>query len=362
MLLLDDRLTGLYTVDALSEGYAPDDVETIVKTFSFRQYQKFRPFKEKGRIGDEEVLISISKHDAQITKYLLEYLYDSNSEQLKKVVGVMGGHSEARSSKQYQDIANLCRFLTLKGFLIVTGGGPGIMEAAHLGAYFCNMPDDQWKSLLDEFTAIKGQPYDKIPKGTLVDKAGNLSPEGKKDYKDFHAWYKFADDFRRAWSGSVGESLAISTWEYGQEPVMPFASAYACYFQNSIRESALVREARAGIVYARGGGGTLREIWQDIEENYYCEDRESLTPMIFFDHESIWGDISSQGTKPLDIYCTVLQVLNYRLGAKGFSWEDKITSTTNYDKIHYLLERHSGKVREEFVASFVASNKALLDD
>ena len=364
MLLLDDKdgaLTGLYTVDVLSEGYLPDNVKTIVKTFSFKQYQRFRPFKEKGRIGDEESLISISKHDAQITKYLLEYLYESDSDQIKKVVGVMGGHSEARSSRQYQDIANLCRFLTLEGFLIVTGGGPGMMEAAHLGAYFCYMPDDQWKSLLDKFTAIRGQPFDKIPKGELVDKAGNLRPEGKARYKEFHEWYKFADDARRTWDGSVGESLAISTWEYGQEPVMPFASKYACYFQNSIRESALVREARAGIVYARGGGGTLREIWQDVEENFYCENRESLTPMIFFDYESIWGDISSQGTKPLDIYGTILRALNYRLGAKGFSWEDKITSTTNYEKIHDLLEKHSGKVQKEFVASFVSPNKALLD-
>lgn len=58
---------------------------------------------------------------------------------------------------------------------------------------------------------------------------------------------------------------------------------YAKYFQNSIREEALVAKARTGIIYARGGGGTLREIFQDVEENYYEEETSKFTPMIFFD-------------------------------------------------------------------------------
>jgi hypothetical protein len=57
-----------------------------------------------------------------------------------------------------------------------------------------------------------------------------------------------------------GESLAIPTWYYGSEPSTPFASAYAKYFQNSIREEALITQSRAGIIYAQGAGGTLRNI------------------------------------------------------------------------------------------------------
>jgi predicted Rossmann-fold nucleotide-binding protein len=326
---------------------------SIVQTFSFKQYQFYKPLVRKGRLLDFQKLELISKHDAIITNYLLDYLYDRGSNQLKKVVGIMGGHSEARSSKQYSDIADLCRVLTLNEYLIVTGGGPGIMEAAHLGAYFSNTPDDFWSDIKARLISIKGKDFDKIPKAILVDEDGKLKKGVEKDIGRLNDWFNFSNDLRSLWNGKLGDSLAISTWEYGQEPVMPFASHYASYFQNSIRESALVRESRSGIIYARGGGGTLREIWQDIEENYYCEDRESLTPMIFFDFENIWGDLTSAGTKPLDIYSTILRTLNFRLGTKAFSWEDKIVSTTNHEKILYLLNRHTEKVKQSFVSTFI---------
>ena len=45
---------------------------------------------------------------------------------------------------------------------------------------------------------------------------------------------------------------------------MPFATHYGKYFQNSIREEALVSNSRAGIIYGQGGGGTLREVFQDV--------------------------------------------------------------------------------------------------
>jgi hypothetical protein len=51
---------------------------------------------------------------------------------------------------------------------------------------------------------------------------------------------------------------------------MPFATHYAKYYQNSIREEALVNNSRAGIIYGRGGGGTMREVFQDVERNYYA--------------------------------------------------------------------------------------------
>jgi predicted Rossmann-fold nucleotide-binding protein len=346
--------TELYTVEKLTEGYLPEDPNSITKTFSFKQYQFFKPLTQKGRITNFQALESISKHDATITNLLLDFLYDSGSDQLKKVVGIMGGHSEARSSRQYADVADLSRKLTLKGYMIVTGGGPGMMEAAHLGAYFSNAPDDFWGEIKKRLLEIKDKDFDKIPKPELVNEDGTLKTDEKtvEEIKKNHDWFKFAKDLQNLWNGKPGLSLAISTWEYGQEPVMPFASHYASYFQNSIRESALVRESRSGIIYARGGGGTLREIWQDVEENYYSKDRDSLTPMIFFDYENIWGDLTSAGTKPLDIYSTILRVLNFRLGTKDFSWEDKIVSTTYYKKILNLLDKHTETVRESFRATY----------
>ena len=52
----------------------------------------------------------------------------------------------------------------------------------------------------------------------------------------------------------VPASLAIPTWLYGAEPTMPFATHYGKYFQNSIREEALISNSRAGIIYGQGAG------------------------------------------------------------------------------------------------------------
>ena len=61
---------------------------------------------------------------------------------------------------------------------------------------------------------------------------------------------------------------------------MPFATHYGKYFQNSIREEALIATSRAGIIYGEGGGGTLREIFHDVELNFYAKTPNDFTPMI----------------------------------------------------------------------------------
>ena len=50
----------------------------------------------------------------------------------------MGGHAELRGSGPYRMVAKLGRRLARAGRLIVTGGGPGVMEAANLGAYLAS--------------------------------------------------------------------------------------------------------------------------------------------------------------------------------------------------------------------------------
>jgi hypothetical protein len=243
----------LYTCEQLMRGYLPDEPASIAATFTFEQYLAFEPYTLPGRL-DETGLAAIGSHDAAINALLLDYLYGDGAPQ--KIVGVMGGHSVPRSGIAYRDIADLARFLTNEGYLIVTGGGPGLMEAAHVGAYFSGLSPLAWEGLLARLATINpGSAADVIPYVELLP-AGSGERLSPRDQEGLHAWYRYAAELRAELDSSPGTSLAISTWQYGREPVMPFATAYACYFQNSIRESQLVRESRAGMIYGKGGGGT----------------------------------------------------------------------------------------------------------
>ena len=65
----------------------------------------------------------------------------------RDVVGIMGGHGTSRRDPYYRKVVLLAWELTRDGYLIASGGGPGIMEAANLGAWLACYSDP---SVIDE--------------------------------------------------------------------------------------------------------------------------------------------------------------------------------------------------------------------
>lgn len=53
---------------------------------------------------------------------------------LKKAVGIFGSTRAPEKDRYYQEAKNLAKMLAEAGYAIITGGGPGIMEAANKGA------------------------------------------------------------------------------------------------------------------------------------------------------------------------------------------------------------------------------------
>ncbi|MDT0201116.1 Rossmann fold nucleotide-binding protein [Nocardioides sp. AE5] len=171
----------------------------------------------------------------------------------RSLVGVMGGHALARNTPAYAGAARLGQLLGAR-HTVATGGGPGAMEAANLGAWLAGTPEAD----LDAALALLGRVPDFRP--------------------DVGAWVGAAFAVRERWPAG-GESLGIPTWHYGHEPPNAFPTAIAKYFRNATREAILLEICRSGIVFLPGAAGTVQEIFQDACENYYA-DADSVAPMV----------------------------------------------------------------------------------
>jgi len=159
-------------------------------------------------------------------------------------------------------VARLSKRLTERGRLMVSGGGPGAMEATHLGAWFAGRDEEE---LLQAVTILKAAPRFE-DKGWLA-----LAFE-------VMARYPRCEKYR---------SIGIPTWFYGHEPATPFASHIAKYFDNSIREDGLLAIAKGGVVYSPGSAGTMQEIFQDAAQNHY-KTFGFASPMVFLG-EDYWS-------------------------------------------------------------------------
>ena len=244
----------LYTSDELFRGFEPGKPESWEQTLDFAIYRHF-VIEGRGAPTNPYTGMMQALHDNAITHSTAAFTAG------RQVTAIMGDHKMSRDAAAYRDVAILARRLTRSGILICTGGGPGAMEASHLGASLAKGTDSDLDNALAQLKTQLVVPGLKdivnsqgIVDSDLVDQA--------------HAWFKPAYEIAAS-IGSPGESLAIPTWHYGHEPTTPFATHIAKYFQNSIREDGLLALAKQGIIYSEGKAGTIQEIFQDSTQNYY---------------------------------------------------------------------------------------------
>ncbi len=177
----------------------------------------------------------------------------------RRIVGVMGGHALTRDDPAYAQAAHLAHGLAGTGLTVATGGGPGAMEAANLGARLADQPARALDGVLEQIARVP-----------------TFRP-------DVTAWALTALESVRDLA-DTGRSLGIPTWHYGHEPPNAFSSVVAKYFRNAIREDVLLEVCRAGIVFLPGAAGTVQEIFQAACTNYYATESE-VAPMVFVGRE-----------------------------------------------------------------------------
>ena len=239
----------LYSPEELYEGFNPDVPSSYEKCYDGRVY---RHYLKKGKYApDIKETLARTLHDHSISDCLQDFLsrFDEH-----KLVGVMGGHGLSRLDQAYYQVVLFCKRLTEAGFLMISGGGPGAMEATHLGAWMAGRSKEELREAL-----------------SILSVAPHYSDE---------LWLSSAFEVRKRFPNLGYESLGVPTWLYGHEPSTPFATHIAKYFDNSIREDGILTISKGGIIYTPGSAGTLQEIFQEAVQNHYLTFGYA-SPMIF---------------------------------------------------------------------------------
>jgi predicted Rossmann-fold nucleotide-binding protein len=255
--------TTLYTPAELMAGYDPAVPDSAFDDRVFRHIEKYghnhgrRPFLPEAliqRVHDFSIDAALS--------VLLDYGPDGLSRS-KKIVGIMGGHEARRGSPAYVKTAETARLLGGAGFTVVTGGGPGIMEAGNLGAYLAAEPE----AALEQAIA------------TLAE-----APDFNRKDLAMSAGYIRATQAVLARHPKGQDNLAIPTWFYGREPTNLFATHIAKYFSNSLREEGLLAIGSYGVIFAPGSAATRQEIFLNAAQNHYGQ-FGWCSPMVFLGTE-----------------------------------------------------------------------------
>lgn len=245
----------LYSAGELYKGYEPStdeekDKASFAACYDSRVYQHFIEQGKDAKDIKESVARTI--HDHGIHTALKSFLDEHDP---LKCIGMMGGHALLRTDPMFSMVTMLSKHLTEEGFYMVSGGGPGAMEATHLGAWMAGRTDEE------------------------AQEAIHILAAAATSFKD-QKWVSSALEVMHRYPQTRYVSLGIPTWLYGHEPSTPFATHIAKYFANCIREDTILTIAYGGIIYTPGSAGTLQEIFQNAVQDHYLS-FGFASPMVF---------------------------------------------------------------------------------
>ena len=189
------------------------------------------------------------------------------------VAGVMGGHAVQRGSADYAEAARLGHALADAGLVVATGGGPGAMEAANLGAVAPSA--DALDEALERLRPVP----------TFVPDVGAWARVAFEVVESFgpRVTPRAGSPAPVAESGAPDprpRSLGVPTWYYGHEPPNVFAEGIAKYFSNAVREDGLLARSNAGVLVMPGEAGTVQEVFQLATRLYYAADGDTPPPLV----------------------------------------------------------------------------------
>jgi predicted Rossmann-fold nucleotide-binding protein len=312
-LPFDPFTPGLYTPDELFDSLAQGG--EYKNSLDRKVYESYiNPDTKEERPVDADVLLLRRLHDASISEALDDVLDDATR---MRTVAIMGGHDVPRNEPTFATVARLALDLATSGYLVMTGGGPGLMEAGNLGAYCAGFPEPV-KLLEETLAQLKGSPL-YSDKNWLTDAYKARARMGKPTHP------------------AKSRNIGIPTWFYGHEPPNVFATDIAKYFENSVREEGLLAVALGGVIFAEGNGGTVQEIFQDACQNYYRTYKKKKSPMVLFGVD-YWNPAAMVLDDPKNKKKKVYPVLEKLAAEKGF--RDYLLLTDKPDEILEFIKSH----------------------